>query len=198
MTGGFLGLFWFFSPPRPLQSSDEPGWDGADAQTLHGLGSGELAGICQIPPEFPSRKRGCAELPAAGTAGFCSLQTQTNSAKDENTPEGSAQAVCGQMPGEFQGKNLCPSHRSAPTPGRGVRGRIWGGGQPGGVFSSLEGFFFQLPCRLLLREQHGKELPCTQDRQGGIFFLSRHPWEAAGSHPEVEFTSWQRARKEKS
>lgn len=53
----------FFS--RPLQNGEEPGRDGADAQTLHGLGSGSclggqagLAEICQIHPEFPRRKKG--------------------------------------------------------------------------------------------------------------------------------------------
>lgn len=82
---------FFPGPSRAVRSQGGMGlmhkpctaW-GVGAASGAGLGSPRFA---KYTRNFQGeKKRGSAELPAAGTAGFCSLQSQTNSAEEKNTP----------------------------------------------------------------------------------------------------------------
>lgn len=153
----------FFS--RPLQRGEEPGRDGADAQTLHGLGSGSclggqagLAEICQIHPEFPRRKKGdlqnslLREPPDSAVSKARQIQPRRKTPPKERLRQFVARCL------ENSRESICARATDLLPPlGEGVEE----------VGDRLEGFF-QLPWRLPRGEQHGKELLCTE-RQGWIF-----------------------------
>lgn len=187
----------FFS--RPLQRGEEPGRDGADAQTLHGLGSGSclggqagLAEICQIHPEFPRRKKGdlqnslLREPPDSAVSKARQIQPRRKTPPKDRLRQFVARCL------ENSRESICARATDLLPPlGEGVEevgDRLEGFFQAGGVFSSFPG-----GC---LGENNTARSSCARGRDRDGFFPLKAR-EAAGSCTKGEFMSWQRGRKVK-